>query len=188
MQSLGYTNENWMGLLAMHNPNIDLRQVIIPGSHSSASSYISKSKFLAGTVRYQDQNITSQLEKGIRFFDIHCGSYGKKDHKFCIASHAFSGPTILEVFQEIISFCQKNKNEFLIIGLVNESNRGLNSGQKLRLFEILSKALGPYMVKGKDADYPEFKSSFAKISKVSFSRKQILMIIDPSFYGFTKDG
>ena len=75
-----------------------------------------------------------------------------------------------------------------MIGLINEPNRGLNSGQKQKLFEILSKAMGPFLIKGKDADYPEFKSSFAKISKVSFSKKQILMVIDPSFYGFSIDG
>ena len=97
MQSLGYTNENWMGLLAMHNPNIDLRQVIIPGSHSSASSSVSRSSFLSQTVRYQDQSITNQLEIGIRFFNIHCGSYGRKDHKFCIASHSFNGAPVLEI-------------------------------------------------------------------------------------------
>lgn len=44
------------------------------------------------------------------------------------------------------------------------------------------------MVKGKDQDYPEFKASFAKISKAAFSKKQIMVFIDSSFYGFSREG
>jgi hypothetical protein len=177
-----------MGLLAMHNPNVDLRQVIIPGTHSSASCSISKQKLMAKTGRHQSLTITDQLNKGVRFFDIRCGKNGNRDFHFSVASGAFSGGDVLGVFSEIISFCQEHPHEFIIIGLVNELNRGLTSKQKLRMFNVLTKALGPYMVKGKDADYPEFKASFSKISKVSFSKKQILMVIDPSFYGFKQDG
>jgi hypothetical protein len=161
MQSLGYSNENWMGLLAMHNPTINLRQVIIPGTHSSASHSISKSKILSSTARHQTLTITDQLEKGVRFFDIHCGKIGNKDFEFSVTSGAFSGGDLLGVFSEIISFCQAHAHEFIIIGLVNEIDRGLTSKQKNRLFDVLNKALGPYMVKGKDVDYPEFKASFA---------------------------
>lgn len=188
MQSLGYSNENWIGQLAMHDPQLSLRTIIIPSSHNSASSTIRKSKLLSGAARCQNLSITEQLKLGIRFFDIRVGKTGDNNTDFKVVHGIFTGEDVLNVFSEIIVFLKLHPHEFIFIDLINEHGRGLTNGQKRSFFTYLIQSLGELTVKGTDKDFPDFKPAFAKIGKLSFDHRCLFITVDPSFYNFEYDG
>lgn len=188
MQSLGYSNENWMGQLAMHDPSTPLRTIIIPSTHNSASSTIKKSKLLSGAARCQNLSITEQLKLGIRLFDIRVGKTGDENTDFKVVHGVFTGEDILNIFSEIITFLKLHPHEFIFIDLINESGRGLTNAQKRSLFTYLIQSLGDLTVKGRDPDFPDFKPAFARIGKLSFDHRCLFITVDPSFFNFEYEG
>lgn len=188
MQSLGYSNENWMGQLAMHDPSILLRTIVIPSSHNSASSTIKKSKILSGAARCQNLPITEQLKLGVRLFDIRVGKTGDNNTDFKVVHGIFTGEDVLNIFSEIIAFLKLHPHEFIFIDLINEHKRGLTHAQKRSLFSYLVQSLGDLTVKGTDPDFPDFKPAFARIGKLSFNHRCLFITVDPSFFNFEYEG
>ena len=188
MQTHGFSNENWMGILAMHDPTIKLRNIIIPGTHNSASCTISESKLLSSTARCQCLSITEQLLSGVRFFDLRCGKKGEKSTDYGVVHGIMSGGSILQIFNEIISFAKSHPNEFIIVDLINEHDRRLLNHQKADLFPKLAEMVSGHCVKSSHVDCQEFTAQFACIGKVSFDTRCLLILVDPSFYDFKLGG
>jgi 1-phosphatidylinositol phosphodiesterase len=100
------------------NDNLRLIEAKIPGTHNSAADCAIESssvfgRFASVVAQCQDLDLVSQLERGIRYFDIRL----KLDdfelrvyHGPCFCGHTFS-----EILSHFAVFLRESPSEFLII-------------------------------------------------------------------------
>lgn len=105
-----------------------LKEIIMPGTHDSATGIMSKtnaqrsSDGLAPTVvpasamvqwcKTQDLTIAKQLEIGVRFFDLRPSV---EKNNVVYLSHGLLGEKLSDVLRDIANFCRENPRELIII-------------------------------------------------------------------------
>ena len=124
VQAKENTSSNWMEKI---NDETKLSAMSIPGTHDSATQYVS----LSPIFQCQDTDIKTQLENGYRYLDIRLVL--KKDnfilkHNFakCKKERSiFSTPlTLDDVLEDIYTFLDKHPSETVIF-CAKKENRGI---------------------------------------------------------------
>jgi hypothetical protein len=116
----GYDSANWMKRLADSTPII---KISMPGTHDSATYGVTDLDLpIFFRCQYQSKNITTQLNDGIRFFDLRVGSDGKLHHDYviCFDSYPNYPVTIEKVFDNIISFLNNHRTETVVVIIKHE--------------------------------------------------------------------
>ena len=166
---------NWMSKLSDDTNVLDLS---LPGTHDSGALHSIAD--VAG--KCQDIPISSQLEIGVRFFDLRLQLVNdefKIVHSFVDQKLKFE-----KVVNDLYSFIKNNPTEFLIISIKQE-NSSLNSS--LSFDEALIKALKPYedVFMLNESSLPE-KLGMARSKIFILSRFSEYYGI-PAYYGWADD-
>eukprot|EP00985_Skeletonema_marinoi_P016129 scaffold8574_cov85-Skeletonema_marinoi.AAC.3 len=115
-------NNDWMSKL---DANKKLRDVVIPGTHNSASSTISKWALFSGVAACQNLTVHQQLNEGARYLDVRI--CGHKDD--IVISHGIvKGGKLSDVVDEVGAFLCDNPKEFVIVEIKDETP--MTSSQK----------------------------------------------------------
>lgn len=113
-------NSRWMRALSFANPNLLLRDAVVPSSHDSGSYSISKNKIWAGLAIAQEYSVYQQLQSGVRLLDIRYQFSGKGDQDCRISHGGCKGTSIQDVLQQIRRFISEEPGEFLVMSIINE--------------------------------------------------------------------
>jgi hypothetical protein len=138
-QAVPFKPSSWMKDLAPVIKHKPLRDLVIPGTHDSATYKIGSfstiapkgdipqwvdvvyaspfigwgvKKIIANWARAQDKSITQQLEAGIRYLDLRVVRW--KDDKF-YTCHSLYGESLSDVLNEIKIFTEAHPEEILIL-------------------------------------------------------------------------
>src|SRR3990167_6627381 len=121
----------WMGSLKhLGISNLSLNQIVLPGTHDSGTCNIKSNKpfapdcpkyarFFSGTMakfsKTQKKSISTQLNDGIRYFDIRlCILQGETTPYIC---HNLVSVDVYSVFDEIVNFSKQNPEEIIIVDI-----------------------------------------------------------------------
>ncbi|CAI9717994.1 PI-PLC X domain-containing protein 3 [Octopus vulgaris] len=154
---------NWMSQLPASCHDLPLNSLAIPGSHDSFSSQLKEGeiapdcselirvaeklfgkaadKVIMSWSTTQNLDLGTQLEKGIRYFDLRV-AYNDSCNDFQFV-HGIYGPKIDCCMQEINSFLEKHQKELVILDFNHFYN--VNPENHKRLLSMLSDIFGKKM-------------------------------------------
>lgn len=136
---------NWMGqLVASLSPTstMTLRDMVLPGSHDSASGTIGPFKPFSAAGRTQNYSAGQQLQAGIRYLDLRVASSAKGGDILSIWHGCLEGGNFEEVLQDIATFVQDHPKEFIVLELVPEFGKKFGTDQRRRCLERAHELLG----------------------------------------------
>ena len=113
-------NADWMTNLTSAAPNLKLRDVVVPGTHDSASYTISKMQPFAAVGRTQNVSCYDQLCRGCRYLDIRVGGVSEGDNDVRIFHGFLKGGKLADVMDDISRFVDENPGEFIFLDIVLE--------------------------------------------------------------------
>ena len=153
---------NWMQDL---EGNRVVAKMSIPGTHDTAANTGNK------WVKTQDLDIKTQLEKGIRFFDIRL-VHDNGTLKLCHSSYVFNTTFVKDVLQTTVNFLKEHPSETVIMTVKRDHDYDKDGG--LKYYTALTKALNDdksissYMV----GDFqPDFKMKDLRGKMLIISRE-----------------
>ena len=172
---------NWMGQLVRHSPKaIRFRDLILPGSHHSASSSISSCLLLLPVTsigRTQQLSVYQQLCFGIRYLDIRFAksrsstllrkpTVTTSGCGFCICHGLLQGSDLLEVLLEIVDFVQTYPTEFVMVELVPEygAHQHLSTTEKLQFLRLVKTVFYNHQFDGRRMPYLLHQASIQEIT------------------------
>ena len=97
-----------MTRLTAASPDLKLRDVVIPGTHDSASSTIQKMQPFAAIGRTQNVSCYGQLQRGARYLDIRVGG-GDGPTDISIFHGFLRGGKLFAVLDDITRFISENQ-------------------------------------------------------------------------------
>lgn len=171
-------NNDWMSKL---DSNKKLRDVVIPGTHNSASSTISKWSLFSGVAACQNLTVRQQLNAGARYLDVRvCGH--KNDIFTC---HGIvKGGKLAGIVEEIVTYLCDNPKEFVIVEIKNEAP--MTSSQKHQVLHLIQSTFGERMITFADAQ-TWFQLKQVTMGEIRERLKNVLILIHNSF-SFHREG
>jgi hypothetical protein len=138
-----------MGNLVQSVPDITIGDMVIPGTHDSASFSIEPYKLFSAVGRTQNVSVLEQLHRGTRYLDLRIAESGNDVHIFhgCLKGCKFE-----RILDDIHLFCQDFPGEFLVITVVAEYGRSFDSKTKKKALDVIKASLGDKMFKGPSVD------------------------------------
>jgi hypothetical protein len=173
---------DWMGNLIQSVPDIKLGEMVIPGTHDSASYSIEPYKLYSAVGRTQNVSVLEQLHRGTRFLDLRLAGYG---NDISIFHGCLKGCKFERILDEILVFCQDFPGEFLIVNIAAEYGRSFDPKLKKKTLDIIKESLGDKMFKGPTVD----KLLTTPLKDLTNSGKQVCVILNPRIFDdFTLGG
>ncbi len=171
-------NNDWMSKLDANKKLID---VVMPGTHNSASSTISKWTLFSGVGRCQNLTVHQQLNQGARYLDLRvCGH--QDDIMTCHG--VVRGGKLPDFVGEVDTFLSYNPNEFVIVEIKDEAP--MTSSQKYRLLYLIQSTFGARLISYADLQ-GWFQLKQVTIGDIRRKQKNVLILIHNSFC-FDRDG
>src|SRR5262245_11026770 len=129
---------NWMSYI---NPGAYLSDLTIPGTHDSATYGMS------GEVGYswyktQNENITQQLNRGVRYLDLRCKDDGHWGAHCLAMVHAdqWCGMWLDEILSQVYTFLNNNPSETVIVVIKEEGSNSDRIFANKLLYEYIWKS------------------------------------------------
>ena len=174
---IGANKNDWMCKL---NANKKLRDVVLPGTHNSASSTISKWSLFSGVAICQNLSIYQQLNAGARYLDVRVCSH-KNDIMTC---HGIvKGGKLADVLDEVEVFLCDNPKEFIIFEIKDEAP--MTSSQKHQVLHLVQSTFRERMITSDDMQ-TWFQLKHVTIGDIRRRQKNILILIQNSFCSHDK--
>ena len=107
------SDTNWMLDV---NDNMKIKNLSIPGTHDSGATH----SLFDVSGKCQDLDIKSQLNIGVRFFDIRLEMRNNKFH--IVHSFVDQKLTFKETLEDFVEFIKKYPSEFLIVSIKKEND------------------------------------------------------------------
>ena len=165
-------NNDWMSKL---DANKKLRDVVIPGTHNSASSTISKWALFSGVAACQNLTVHQQLNEGARYLDVRI--CGHKDD--IVISHGIvKGGKLSDVVDEVEAFLCDNPKEFVIVEIKDETP--MTSSQKHQVLHLIQSTFGERMITYTDLQ-TWFQLKQVTMGDIRRRQKNVLILIHNSF-------
>lgn len=159
--------DQWMKDYAEYIANKPFNQVIMPGSHDSATykletevgrsqdvpTNLNIAKSLIGPVirkwsKAQDRTITKQLHDGIRYFDLRVIYRPEKKEFYTV--HGVFGPSLNDILSQFTEYLPKYPTEIVVIQIGDLNYMGSNDHEReenhLKVIDKLRKAFGDKLV------------------------------------------
>jgi hypothetical protein len=131
---------NWMGQLVASSSiaatTMTLRDMVLPGSHDSASGTIGPCKPFSAAGRTQNVSVGQQLQAGARYLDIRVAASSKSKDLLSIWHGCLEGGKFEDVLQEVSDFVQNHVKEVVIVELVPEFGKAFDVGQRIRCLDV----------------------------------------------------
>lgn len=180
-------NPTWMKELAEKNPDIKVRELILPGTHDTGTYSISKFKCCSNIAITQTQSVYEQLCSGVRYIDIRLAGNGTKRESINIFHGPMMGTKYINILDQIAQFSKENPSEFVLIDLIFEYGKKLTDEQKNYIYEITIEKLGDRVVNQSHSG--AFNISSMKIKDVVEHERSILLMVQHKLTNFKdKDG
>lgn len=179
-----------MTKLTAVSPDKKIRDLVIPGTHNSASVTIPKWTPLSAVGLCQNLSVFEQLRRGARYLDLRIG--GRKSSSLIddivIIHGILRGSPFPDVVDEIDRFLTDNPREFVTVEIIYEqSKHPLTSDQRIRAFELLSSTFNKTMIRKDDVD-SWFDLRKVTLGELDERQKNVLVLINNDFFGFSHDG
>lgn len=136
---------DWMSNLVQSVPEITLGDIVIPGTHDSASYSIPAYNIYSAVGRTQNVSVLEQLHRGTRFLDLRIAGSG--NDVYCYRG-CMKGCKLSRILDDIHLFCQDFPGEFLIIKVVAEYGRTFEPKLKKKALETIQSTLGEKLFQG----------------------------------------
>lgn len=154
----GYDHANWMAELTKVHPDVPLRDLVLPGSHDSASSSISTMTLFSAVGRTQNVSVAEQLHRGARYLDLRIGGVKggtstSTTHGVTIVHGCLSGGNLVDVIPHIVTFLNDHPGEFIFVELVQEYGRHMTSEQKKFALDYLKDQFGDKLYTRNDCQH-----------------------------------
>jgi hypothetical protein len=140
---------DWMSNLVQSVPDVALGDIVIPGTHNSASYSIAPYKLFSAVGRTQNVSVLEQLHRGTRFLDIRIA--GSANDVYCFHG-CMRGCKLSRILDDIHLFCQDFPGEFLVIKVVAEYGRAFEPALKKKALETIQSTLGDKLFQGSKVD------------------------------------
>lgn len=176
----GLENSDWMAELKKVAPNLKLRDIVMPGTHDSASYTIPKAKFFAAVSLTQNLDVHGQLSMGMRYLDVRIatGSSGETAiFHGCVEGGLFS--TILDQINE---FLEHHVGEFIFLDLVQEYGRDFSEAKRVQMFQDIKSTFGDKMYTTNNCQ------QLLDTKLQNLNGKQLCVLLNNRIYGFEVDG
>mmetsp|Transcript_17864 Transcript_17864/g.49476 ORF Transcript_17864/g.49476 Transcript_17864/m.49476 type:complete len:487 (+) Transcript_17864:223-1683(+) len=140
---------DWMNNLIQSVPDMNLGNIILPGTHDSASYSIPSYKFFSAVARTQNVSVLEQLHRGTRYLDLRIA--GSANEVYCFRG-CMRGCKLERILSDIHLFCQDFPGEFLVIKVVAEYGRAFDPRLKKKALDMIQMSLGEKLFKGSTVD------------------------------------
>lgn len=167
-----------------------MQDLVIPGTHDSASVTISKWAPFAAVGLCQNVSVFEQLKRGARYLDLRVGG-GKKDSTLvddAVIIHGhLKGAPFPNIVEEIEQFLVENPGEFLIVEVIYDPRKHqMSSEQLFHVFELLSSTFHQ-MITQEDVN-SWFKLNSVTLADLDERNKNIMLLINDGFACFSHEG
>ena len=161
--------------------NKKLRDVVIPGTHNSASSTISKWSLFSGVAVCQNLTVHEQLNGGARYLDVRvCGH-----NNDIITCHGIvKGGKLASIVEEVNAFLCNNPKEFIIVEIKDEAP--MTSLEKYQVLHLIQSTFGERMITFADKQ-TWFQLKQVTMGEIRNRMKNVLILIHNSF-SFHREG
>lgn len=183
-------NNEWMTKLTEIAPKKKLRDLVIPGTHDSASSTIAKWRLFSAVGLCQNVTVTEQLQRGARYIDIRIGSGAKEStlmEDVHIVHGILKGGKFSDIVEEVDQFISDNPGEFVVMEVVLEYQRELSPEQRIEVLKLLNTTFGERMISKEDGD-SWFKVKEVTLEDLSQKNKNMLLLLHDRICGFSHEG
>jgi len=173
---------DWMGRFCEAHPDstVSLRDMVIPGTHNSASSTISKLKPFSSAGRTQNCSVGAQLRAGARYLDIRIAASSKSPNLLSIWHGRLEGGSFQGVLQEISDFVREHPKEIIIIEVVPEYGRAFSRAEKRQSLDMVLQCLtSDALIPG--AELKEIFESKA-VTELSASPQNIAVMVHNRYF------
>ncbi|KAG8199710.1 hypothetical protein JTE90_022159 [Oedothorax gibbosus] len=151
----------WMSESERYISNLQLGEVMIPGSHDSGSFDFHREIAPVSKYKYaQEEPIFNQLVYGLRYFDLRVGYYKNSADKYYI-NHNFlrTEHSVKSVLNQVLKFIKATK-EIVILDFHNFPIGFKNKLVHFKLIRMITKTFGSYLIphnhKYKTATFKDF--------------------------------
>jgi len=179
-------NHDWMTKLREIAPSKKLRNLVIPGTHDSASVTISKWSLFAAVGLCQNLSVVEQLQRGARYLDTRIGS-GVKDSILVddvnVVHGILTGGKFVKVLEDVDQFLCDNPGEFVVMEVVLENKRQLTAEQRIKVFKLISSTFGDRMITKDDYD-SWFNLKYVTLGELAEKNKNVLVLLHERICGF----
>jgi hypothetical protein len=173
---------DWMSNLVTSVPEAKLGDMVIPGTHDSASYSITSFSPYSAVGRTQNVSVLEQLHRGTRFLDLRIAGFG---NDVFIYHGCLKGCKFERILDDIHLFCQDFPGEFVVMNVVAEYGRSFESKLKKKALDIIKDSLGSKMFQGPTVG----KLLETPLKNLVSEGKQICVVIHPRIYdGFVFGG
>jgi Phosphatidylinositol-specific phospholipase C, X domain len=171
----------WWENLTVTNPRLKCCQVVMPGTHDSASSSIGSCKPCSAVGRTQALTIQQQLQAGIRSLDIRIAD---KANSTAIWHGCLTGGSLMETVVTVIAkFLREHPNEFILVELVPEYRRKFSVANRLNVLEQIKEEWGSLLLN--EQELRLFRQQWT-LQDLLHSRKRLLVLLHPRYFeGFS---
>lgn len=166
---------DWMSNLVQSVPTITLGDIVIPGTHDSASYSFPAYKFYSAVGKTQNVSVVEQLHRGTRFLDLHVAGSG--NDVYCFRG-CMKGCKLSRILDDIHLFCQDFPGEFLVIKVVAEYGRAFEPKLKKKALEIIQSTLGDKLFQEPKVD----KLLETPLKELTMKGSQVCIILHPRIY------
>ena len=109
-------NSDWMEQLRKAKPSLKLRDIIMPGTHDSATYTFPKTKLFSAVGLTQNVDIYNQLSRGMRYLDVRVAS--SPSGETAIYHGCLEGGKLQPVLDQCKRFLDEHTGEFLVLDIV----------------------------------------------------------------------
>jgi hypothetical protein len=174
----GGDTSGWMKALTKQCPDMKVRDIIVPGTHDSASYTISSLQLFSAVGRTQNLSVQDQLLAGARYIDVRVAN-AKKRIGLSIWHGCLEGGAFMEVLEEVEEFLKNHEQEFVVLELVPEYGRPFARDARMDMLKSVHQQLGSRAV---PADQVENLLSSWTLKNLAESGKQVVVLLHPRFY------
>jgi hypothetical protein len=181
-RGLSFSTADWMQQLKAMDPSIKLRDLVIPGTHDSASVTISGWKPFSGVGQTQNLSVYDQLCSGARYLDIRMAD-NSAHNGVSIWHGCLEGCPFDQVLEEIHQFADAHKGEFLLLELVPEYGKDFSPQNRLAALQKVHKTFDSSIIR-------DFSSLLGSYTLADIKPNQsVAVLVHPRFYSdFAVDG
>ena len=174
----------WMGQLIACRPEVKLRDLVVPGTHDSASYSLNAWTLFSAAGRTQNVSVYEQLLRGARYLDLRVAGASQDTASDVYIFHGCLQCVKLEnVLKEIKVFLELHPQEFIFLEVVPEYGRLYTDEQKLYTLELVRDTFGDTIYDGK-LSYQKLMTQWTLAQVVTGQKKNMCVMVHPRIYKF----
>ena len=171
-----------MQKLIQCSPNVKMSDLVIPGTHDSASYSLQAFKLFSAAGRTQNVTVYEQLIRGARYLDIRVAGDGNGAKDVYVFHGCLKCAKLDTILKEIKHFMEEHPEEFIFCEIVAEYGRDFNDAQRLHTLNLIKDTFGDKIYTGND--YDQLMNDWTLSEIVKEQKKNLCIMVHPRIYKF----